>query len=524
MASPVRFVPAGGRVCIVGCGTAGVVAAKVCLEEGLLPTVFEKTARVGGVWRLDEAPNRVAYDSLYTNSSGVMMCISDFPLSSELQGAFPRRHDICDYYEAYVRRFALDKHICFEKEVVVVDRQGTEWVVTVRDQREGRLERYTFDAVFVCTGQFKTPLMPRLPGAESFQGGLYHSSSYRNSAGLQGKDVVVVGIGNSALDIALEAARAGSASVTMVCRSGASIIPVSDFHGRPMDQLLNTRMYNQMPATMRQLLLLYLIRGTNAAFHRHGMPPLPKTKKETGFSNLKEHAAFRRFLEQGQIKLKAGSVLKLQGSAVILTSGEKILADELILCTGYSLDLSCLEERIAQEFVFEGTQGRHLDAYKLVMHPAHPTLCALGFLLSYGNESCVAEMQARWALAHWVGRVALPPAGDVETELQRRRKGQRKYPQFVPYIAYMDDLAQDCGVSPPTSWTMLLRNPSLFWKLQTAPAVPAHYRLAGSHTWPGAADFIASQPSTLPRWLGALWVPPHKHGASDIVKPPHSRL
>jgi len=217
-------------------------------------------------------------------------------------------------------------------------------------------------------------------------------------------------------------------------------------------------------------------------------------------------------------------VLRLQGSSVILSSGEEILADELILCTGYSLDLSCLAEEIAQEFMFEGTQGRQLDAYKLVMHRKHPTLCALGFLLSYGNESCVAEMQARWALAHWVGRVALPPVSDVETEMLRRRKSQRKYPQYVMYITYMDSLARDCGISPPTLWTTLLRNPSLFWKLQTAPAVPAHYRLAGSHTWPEAADFIASQPSTLLRWLGTLWAPPHQQGASEILQAPHSRL
>lgn len=270
--------------------------------------------------------------------------------------------------------------------------------------------------------------------------------------------------------------------------------------------------------------MLYMIRGTNAAFRRHGMPPMPQNEKEIAFSNLKEHAAFRRYLEQGRIKLKAGSVLKLQGSSVILTGGEEILVDELIMCTGYNLDLSCLAEQIAQEFTFEGTQGRHLDAYKLVMHPKYPTLCALGFLLTYGNESCVAEMQARWALAHWVGRIVLPPAGDMETELQRRRKSQRKYPQFVPYIGYMDSLARDCGVAPPTSWTMLLRNPSLFWKLQTAPAVPAHYRLVGRHTWPKAADFIASQPSTLLRWLETLWAPPHQHGASEILRPTHSRL
>merc|ERR1712048_17752 len=107
-------------------------------------------------------------------------------------------------------------------------------------------------------------------------------------------------------------------------------------------------------------------------------------------------------------------------------------------------------------------------------------------------------MQARWALAHWRGRVALPSQADMEADTKKRRKG-RTYPQYQHYVQYMDSLAADIGVAPPLSWEFLLRNPQLACKLFFGPVVPAQYRLTGQHPWEQAPEFLRAQPLSVLR-------------------------
>jgi len=330
-----------------------------------------------------------------------------------------------------------------------------------------------------------------------------------------------VGIGNSALDISLEAARAG-ATVVVACRSGTNVIPVADHRGRPIDQMMNTRFYNSLPASLRNALFYRLVYGTNAEFQRSGMPPPRGGAGSQGFSNLKEHVEYKRLLRQGRIRFVAGAIQNVCKKSVTIGTAD-VEADEVVLCTGYRLSFPFLAPELAKGFAPEAGSHPCLNAYKQVMHPSEHTLCALGFILTYGNESCVGEMQARWALAHWVGRSKLPSASVVAADLQKRQKA-RKYPQFVPYIGYMDGLAVGCGAAPPLSWATLLMDPLLFWKIQMAPVVPAQYRLAGEHGWPAASDFVRALPTTALRWVEQLWAPPHHAGATPAAPPPPARL
>jgi len=355
-----------------------------------------------------------------------------------------------------------------------------------------------------------------------FRGRTIHSSAYRDPRDFMGKQVVIVGIGNSALDISLEAAQSGCTSVVVLCRSGTNIIPVANYDGKPLDQMLNTRLFNCLPALVRNLLFLQIVRGTNAAFQRHGMPAASAARDSAGFSNLKEHVLYRNLLQEGKIRFVTGTIEKFQSDSLVLSSGEHLSADVVVFCTGYELSFPFLAEDLAQDFVVSTSGRRHLNAYKLVMHPSHPTLCALAFLLTFGNESCVAEMQARWTVAHWVGQIPLPSSQTLSEDLKRRRK-KNKYPQFLPYVSYMDELAADCGATPPLALREVLNDPVLAWKMFAAPLVPSQYRISGSNAWLHATDFIKSQPSTLWQWLKLLWAPPHAKGACRAGPPP-SRL
>jgi cation diffusion facilitator CzcD-associated flavoprotein CzcO len=109
-------------------------------------------------------------------------------------------------------------------------------------QRTERFEalhvsEHEFAAVFVTSGQFWDPVWPKLPGQASFKGRVTHSHDYRNNVDTAGKNVLFVGIGNSALDLSLEVALGDAEAVSISCRSGTTIIPVSDNEGQPIDQV-----------------------------------------------------------------------------------------------------------------------------------------------------------------------------------------------------------------------------------------------------------------------------------------------
>lgn len=240
------------------------------------------------------------------------------------------------------------------------------------------------------------------------------------------------------------------------------------------------------------------------------------TREKRNFDQ--EHIEYRRLLREGKIQMKVGELHSLTANSVVLSSGEELLADEVVLCTGYRLSFPFLDPQLAESFMFGPEGHKHLNAYKLIMHPKEPTLCGLGFLLTFGNESCVAEMQARWALAHWLGHVSLPSTSAMKADLDRRRKSG-KYPHFVPYIKYLDELARDFGIDPPLSWRLMLQQPKLFWKLQAGPVVPAQYRLRGGHAWPEAANFIRNVPSVATRMAQLLWTPPDSASACPAARP-----
>jgi len=93
-------LPPGSKVCVIGAGTTGLLAAKNAREQGYIPTIFEKTGSVGGVWRQDNPgpkQHSPAYDSLYTNSSYTMMNISDFPFPFKTKYHFPTRSRTAEY-------------------------------------------------------------------------------------------------------------------------------------------------------------------------------------------------------------------------------------------------------------------------------------------------------------------------------------------------------------------------------------------------------------------------------------------
>jgi len=456
------------------------------------------------------------------------MNISDFPFPFETKYHFPTRDEICRYYQAYCDHFDLASLIRFHTTVCHVEAQpnpggNTEWLVTVQDASGKRQEPELFQAVLVASGQFHEPEWPRIKGLDGFRGTVQHAKTYRNAAELSGKRVLVVGIGNSALDISLEVARSGASSVQVAARSGTTIIPVSDYYGQPADQVLLNRFWESLPVKIRLLAFFTIVQKTNKLFQASGLQAPPKEHAHGHFSNLKEHEAYRVMLASGRISLRPG-LQEVGETTATFQDGSLTEIDHIICCTGYRFSFDYLGDSIRKsafvqrptERVGESFNLQYMKLYRHVLHPQHPTLGFLGIVLTYGNESCVGEMQARWALSLWGGTATPPTRGDFNAHLakveRRAEENTPKFSQFVNYVKYMDLLAGEIGCLPQYRKTQ----PYLSWKLFSAPVVPAQYRLDGPHAWQGAAAFIQAQPNVIGRVARIAYAQPGTPGAAHV--------
>ena len=114
------------RVCVIGAGACGLVAAKVFAEHGLLPAVFEQSADVGGQWRYDAsvtaASTSAMYEHLQTNLPSDVMQLSDFPFPPGT-AAFPHHAVVLRYLEDYAAHWKLRRFIAFQVKVELVESQ-----------------------------------------------------------------------------------------------------------------------------------------------------------------------------------------------------------------------------------------------------------------------------------------------------------------------------------------------------------------------------------------------------------------
>ncbi|XP_040262949.1 flavin-containing monooxygenase 5-like isoform X2 [Bufo bufo] len=249
------------KVAVIGAGASGLVAIKCCLEEGLEPTCFERTDDIGGLWRFDEKPeaSRASiYSSVIINTSKEMMSYSDFPIPDEFPN-FMHNSKILRYFRLYTEHFQLTQYIRFKTTVCSVKKQpdfatSGQWEVIT--EKDGKQETDIFDAVLVCSGHHTEAHLPlkTFPGIEKFKGRYLHSRDYKNPEEFQGKRVIVIGIGNSGGDIAVELSRTAS-QVFLSTRRGSWILNRVSDYGYPADMLFLTRFYNTMKHVIPSSLL-----------------------------------------------------------------------------------------------------------------------------------------------------------------------------------------------------------------------------------------------------------------------------
>ncbi len=404
------------RAAVVGAGAAGLCAAKRLLERDIEVTVFELGTRVGGLWVYDNETGRSpAYASLHTNTAAATTGYRDFPMSST--PVFPTHKQVAAYLQAYAERFDLERHIRFGTGVTAVrplaDAGRTGWRVGLADGSEE-----DFDTVVVATGHQSTPAHPAF--ARDFTGEYLHAHSYRVPDPFRDKRVLVVGTGNSALDIAADVCTVTEIT-TISSRSPVLIMPRM-FLGRPTAELLGRIEKPWLPWPIVRRIRGLITRLAHGRMEDWGFRTPKKRTHPASHPTIFGHMAWNR------ITVRPG-VSAVRDTEVHFTDGSTERFDTMIAATGYEIDLPFLSATVSP--VVE----RRVDLYRRIVVPDWPGLYFIGYFnLSGGGNIRMMDIQARWLAAVLVGDVVLPDRAVMKREIAaENRRMARRYPGSARY-------------------------------------------------------------------------------------------
>ncbi|XP_067273300.1 flavin-containing monooxygenase 5-like [Pseudorasbora parva] len=489
------------RVAVIGGGTSGLTCIKCCLDEGLEPVCFETSDDIGGLWRFKETPDpdrASIYYSLIINTSKEMMCFSDFPIPSHFPN-YMHNSLIMDYFRMYADHFQLKRHIRFQTKVLHVTPRpdfphSGQWDVEI-ESKDGRREKQVFDAVMVCTGHHCHPHLPLkdFPGIDTFKGKFFHSRDYKNPEEWRGKRVVVIGIGNSGGDIAVELSRMAK-QVYLSTRRGSWILNRVGEKGVPSDMIFN----NRMGVWLIQRLPVGFINNVgekqlNKRFNHklYGLQPAHRVFSQHPMVN---DDLPNRILS-GTVSVKP-NVQEFRGSSVVFEDGTvEDDIDLVVFATGYTFSFPFLSSHVIP------VSKNKVSLYKYMYPPAleRPTLAVIGLIQPLGAIMPISEMQARWATRVFKGLCKLPSMSAMmkdikakDNEMANRYVAAQRHTIQVDYIPYMDELAKQVGVCP-SILKLLLTDPRLALNIIFGPCTPYQFRLHGPGRWEGARQAILTQ-------------------------------
>jgi dimethylaniline monooxygenase (N-oxide forming) len=462
------------QVAVIGAGVAGLATAKVFISQGHSVTVFERGDTLGGVW----SPAR-QYPGLRLQTKRQCYAFSDFPMPDHYP-EFPTGAQVYDYLVNYARHFGLLDRIRVRSEVVRIaaraDAPG--WRLDVREQAgptQPTVETaQDFDFVVICNGVFATPNIPQFPEADAFRanGGIVlHSSQVQDTAPLEGRDVVVVGFGKSALDLA-QAALTHARSSTIVCRrvpwkvphriwGRANIkhfmlsrfteiwFPHPDMRGakrilhRWFKPLVNAVWWTAEQVIGRQLGLL--------------SPPLrPDTRLAQAGGCLTLTWDNLAPVRDGRIGFHRGAVVRYTPTGIALTDGRVVPAQTVVLATGFQLDCPFLAEH-ERKLLFDANGTILL--YRFLINPDIPNMGFNGYN-GVGVCQLSAEVGASWLVRHMEGRLRLPSREAMHAKIREEidvRVRVLSPPHGVGYyvtpftLVYLDQVLSDLGLPPADS-------------------------------------------------------------------------
>ncbi|MBX5470208.1 MAG: NAD(P)-binding domain-containing protein [Thermoleophilaceae bacterium] len=420
-----------GSVCVIGAGSSGIAACQVLAARGIPFDCFEKGSQVGGNWRyMNDNGMSSAYRSLHINTSRRMMEYASYPMPEDYPD-YPSHWQIARYFDDFVDHFGLRERITFNTEVTSVEPAAEGGFDVTTD--DGQTRRY--DAVMVANGHHWDPRWPFFPG--EFDGEVMHAHDYKTPEGFEGKDVVVLGFGNSAVDIACELGRVAR-NTYLATRRGAYVLP-KYLRGKPLDEL-TPAFLTRLPVRLGMRLLERELRRVQGKMTEYG---LPEPDHRLGEAHPTLSSELLPAIGHGRVKPKP-SIQRLEGDSVRFADGSVEHVDRIVYCTGYKISFPFLDSELID------TSNNEVRLYRHVVHPDVPGLYFIGLVQPLGAIMPIAERQSEWIADVLEGKAALPSVERMRAEIERyRRKMAKRYVRSprhtiqVDFHPYMRELARE---------------------------------------------------------------------------------
>jgi len=302
---------------VIGAGPAGLAVAACLKKRGASCIIVDRATEVGSSWRRH-------YDRLHLHSDRDHSALPylSFPAGTP---RYPSREQVVEYLELYARYFELDPH--FNEEVRTVRPRNPGWIATTT----GGV--YHSRQVVVATGYNAVPYLPRWRGQERFRGRILHSSEYRSGESLRGQRVLVVGLGNSGGEIAIDLHEHG-ARVAMAVRGPVNIVP-REILGVPV--LAISIALSRLPARFADALAAPLVRLTvgditKLGFRKLPMGPFAQIKARTRIPLIDIGTV--KLIREGHIEV-LGDIREMGETDVTFDDGRLRAFDAIIAATGF---------------------------------------------------------------------------------------------------------------------------------------------------------------------------------------------
>ncbi|CAM0912560.1 unnamed protein product [Alopecurus aequalis] len=307
-------------VIIVGAGPSGLAASACLSQRGVASVVLERDDCVGSLWR------KRAYDCLHLHLPKNHSGLPHAPHPDDAPAYLPRDHFV-RYLDTYADRFAVRARLYREvRSARFVDGR---WEVEAVVVGTGETEQYVARFLVVATGKFDEKVVPEVPRLDTFPGEAIHASEYRSAEGMRGKAVLVVGCGNSGMEIALDLAEGGAA---------ASVVVRGEVHLMTREIMTaSIVLFRYLPIWMIDKLAVLACRLVLGDTARHGLP-----RPELGpFARLQQRNAYPVIDVGTYNKIKSGQIQVLpamtsvDGDVVEFVDGRRHRFDAIIFATGY---------------------------------------------------------------------------------------------------------------------------------------------------------------------------------------------
>ncbi len=327
---------------IVGAGPAGLAVAGRMKHQQIPFVIIEQQNTLAFTWKNH-------YDRLHLHTVKQLSSLPHLPFP-EHYPVYVSREQVVHYLENYARHFNIEP--TYQTSLNKLERHNGQWLAYTN-----KATPYKANNVILTTGINRIPNLPNWQGQHLFKGTISHSKTYKNPKPYLGSKVLVIGMGNTGAEVALDLAEQ-QVETCIAIRSPVSVLP-RDVFGNPVQ--LTAKKLAKIPFGLGDWLGSQIRKIVIGDLSKYGVPlstihPAVQLR-ETGKTPVVDIGTSNA-IKAGKIKVK-GDIEALYEDGVIFKDGSQQAFDHIILATGYKAKL--------QEFV--PNMAPFLDQYQLPKSP-----------------------------------------------------------------------------------------------------------------------------------------------------------